>query len=149
MIRYRRFGAGQPVLLLQASARLTPLSEVAECLGADYRVIAPDLPANAADITARLASFLEGVGVSGLRVVAVGDFCLPALEMVLSAPDQVARLILVPDRWQGADRPLEGSLGTAVRRSPVPLLIVPRAQATDLVQPLVRSFLQGSVAESA
>src|SRR5581483_12280075 len=84
VMRYRRFGAGPAVLLLgepEADGALWP--ELHRVLAARFRLIVPELPDARTDVTAWLGDFLEGLGTSGVAIVAADPFCVPALELAL------------------------------------------------------------------
>jgi hypothetical protein len=135
VIRYRRTGVGRAVLLLHCPDYSEPLwPELIEALGAGFRLIVPDLPAPHADVVGWLGDFLEGLGMSSVRILAADRFCMPALELTLLDPDQVARVVLVL---------ASGSLETAMRQPTVPILVVRRSQPADDVLPLVTGFLGG------
>ena len=145
VMRYRRSGVGRAVLLVlrppHDSAPLGP--GVVEALGEQFRVIAPEAPAAEADAACWLGDFLEGLGMSNVSILAMGCFCIPALELALLESDQIARIVLVPD---GAGRALRaagcGLLQTETRHLPVPLLVVRRGQSADEMLPLVTGFLR-------
>jgi hypothetical protein len=128
VIRYRRAGAGRTVLVLRPSTPDGPdgasLSDLIDALGAQFRLVIPELPAGGADLAARLALFLDGLGVADVAVLAFGDRCLPALELALLGGDQIGRLALVTEGEGRADLPdLDGALVTASDRV-LPLVMV-------------------------
>jgi hypothetical protein len=149
VIRYRRAGTGRTVLVLrsvQADERDgAPISALLEALSARFRLLMPELPAGGTNLAARLALFLDGLGMADLAVLAFGDLCLPALELALLGRDQVARLALVTDGH--ADLPdLDGALVTAPGQA-VPLVLVRDAgRGVDDVPELVR-FLADPTSE--
>jgi pimeloyl-ACP methyl ester carboxylesterase len=87
-MRYRRLGAGPPLVLLGPA-------DGAESLAARYRVIVPEMPGPGEDFGAWLTAFLEGLGTSGVTVVAAEPFHTIARELALADPDRVAQ-VLVP-----------------------------------------------------
>ena len=125
VIRYRSAGAGRPLLLLHSGAPPEPAgTELLSALERRYRVIVPEPPAPDVDVTSWLDAFLEGLGGSGLRVLAAGRFRVPALGLALAEPELIARLALLLDGERG-----EIALGHAVENAEelarVPLLLVP------------------------
>ena len=125
VIRYRRTGAGRTVLVLRSvqpdGGDATPFPALLEALGARFRLLMPELPAGGTNLAARLALFLDGLGMADLAVLAFDDLCLPALELALLGRDQVARLALVTDGE--TDLPdLDGALVTASGQA-VPLVL--------------------------
>jgi hypothetical protein len=88
-MRYRRLGAGPPLVLLGPA-------DGAEGLAASYRVIVPEMPAPGEDVGAWLTAFLEGLGTRGVTVVAPEPFHAAARELALADPDRVAEVLLQP-----------------------------------------------------
>jgi hypothetical protein len=111
-------------------------------------LIIPEPPAATSDIPAWLAGFLEGLGTSTVRILAAGDYGIPALELALMGSDQVARIVLIAD---GPETPEAGRglLGTATGRSSVPLLVVRSAGRADDLISLVIDFLAEETAAPA
>lgn len=114
--RYRRRGAGQPVLVLRASDDSPLWSTLVDALSAAYRVIVPEIEESDRDNPRRLADFLEGLGCSNVIVVADIRFSRATLELAAFASDQIGSVILVVERPNA--QPL------AVRTAPVPVFIV-------------------------
>src|SRR5687767_5076939 len=80
LIRYRCTGAGRTVLVLRSAGPLPPgAREMLATLETSYRVIEPEPPGPDADVGAWLEAFLEGLGATGVRVIAADRFRLPAL----------------------------------------------------------------------
>ena len=137
VIRYRCSGAGKTLLAL-ASDRESPFwGAVVAGLDGRFRVITPEAPAEATDLTAWLASLLEGLGTSVVRVVAADRFHAPALAIARNDPDQVASLVLVAD----APRPVEPVS--------VPVLAVHATESADAAGTRVREFLTEGVPATA
>jgi len=139
VMRYCRAGTGRPVLLLAPDLGETLWPEVLQALVSHARVMVPELAAD--DVTARrLVGFLEGLGAADVLLVASGDYCLAALELTLAAPDQITRLLLIPD-----GEPLDGEssaeLGTAIRETPVLLRVLRRGVPDDQALAAVTGFL--------
>jgi hypothetical protein len=121
VIRYRRHGAGRPVLVLQPHA--PTCSALLNALGTRFRLLVPELPAAGAEVAARLALFLDGLGMTDVAVVAFGALCLPALELTLLGGDRVGRLALVLD-GRSALPELGGALVAASDQAPLPLVLI-------------------------
>src|SRR5215208_2207648 len=97
VMRYRRAGAGRPLVVLRGTARPDDLwPEIVADLASRFRVVTPELPDDCDDIAAWFAAFLEGVGLNRVVLVAAEPCCLPALELTLLNGLQVERLVLVP-----------------------------------------------------
>jgi hypothetical protein len=100
IIRYRCSGAGRSVLVL-ASVEPSPFWTVLLAgLDGGFRVIAPEPPSEDADLSSWLASLLEGLGTSSIRLIVGDRFHTPALEIARDDPDQVACLMLVAETSQ-------------------------------------------------
>jgi hypothetical protein len=143
VMRYRRCGVGRAVLVLRPEEQPDALwPELLGALGPRVRLLVPEQPEAAADVTARLAAFLDGLGASGVAVLAAGRLCIPALELALLGGDQVARLALVADG--PADLGGTGLDGTLVTTAcpPVPLLVVRRALPADDATAVLTRFLE-------
>jgi hypothetical protein len=124
VIRYRRCGAGRPVLVLRRDRPddLSPPASL-EALGGRFRLLVPELPVAGADLAPRLAAFLDGLGVADVAVLAFAELCLPALELALLGGDQVSRLALVLDGH--SDVPdLDGALLTPPGQAALPLILI-------------------------
>jgi hypothetical protein len=124
VIRYRRCGAGRPVLVLRRDwpDDSSPPSQL-EALGGRFRLLVPELPVASVDLAPRLAAFLDGLGVADVAVLAFGELCLPALELALLVGDQVGRLALVLE-GQSKMPDLDGALLTAPGQAALPLVLI-------------------------
>ena len=141
VMRYRRAGAGRPVVVLRranGSACFWP--ELEHDLASRFRVVTPELPADCGDIAAWVADFLEGVGLDRVVLVAADPCCLPALELALLRGYQVERLVLVPAGAVG-ETGLDGTLATTFAGVSVPLLVVRRGLSAADALPMLRRFL--------
>jgi pimeloyl-ACP methyl ester carboxylesterase len=142
VMRYRRAGAGRPLVVLRAASGPDALwPELDEALSTRYRVITPALPHGCDDVAAWMGDFLEGVGLDRVILVAAEPCCLAALELTLLNADQVDRLVLVPSGSVG-ETGLDGSLATTLAGVPVPLLVVRRGLPAREALPLLCQFLQ-------
>ena len=75
VIRYRRSGIGQSIVLLRPSECPEGLwPELPDALAGRFRLIVPDLPPAGVDIAAWLSDFLEGLGIAGVTVIATHQF---------------------------------------------------------------------------
>ena len=148
VMRYKRLGAGRPVLVLQSSAELeTSCPVLVRALtesDGTFRLIVPDLPAGV-HLAGWLADFLEGIGAANVAVVATDRFSAAAIELAMLGAEQIARVVLIADErgpfgrwcnaWQHAD------LATAGRAARVPLLLIHCGQPAEETSALVRMFL--------
>ncbi|HEX6048208.1 MAG TPA: hypothetical protein VFZ21_03035 [Gemmatimonadaceae bacterium] len=98
---YLRAGNGDLVLLLGASLVEPELDPLVSLLAKSHRVVVPELAwtgMNDAEspvvLSSRLRSFLDGLGVAEVSIVARDDVALPALLFALSGADRVRRLVL-------------------------------------------------------
>jgi hypothetical protein len=141
VMRYRRAGAGRAIVVLRSVSDPDPFwPELLEVLRLGYRLIVPEPPAADADVAAWLASFLEGLGTSTVRILAADRFCIPALELALLESDQIARIVLVAEGPAAGDAG-RGALESAMGRSSVPLLVVRGARPANEGISLITDFL--------
>jgi hypothetical protein len=149
VMRYKRIGAGRPVLILQSSGGLDALCPALTRALTDgaFRLIVPELP-DGVHLAGWLADFLEGIGAASVGVVATDRFSMAAIELALLGAEQIARVVLVADErgpfgrwcdaWQQAD------LQRAGRATRIPLLLIHREQPGEETSALVRTFLVGN-----
>ena len=138
VMRYRRAGIGRPVLLLAPTTDADALwPGLADALGAHFRVIVPDLPADTR--APWLADFLEGLGLVGAGIVAAAELCVPALELALRDGDQVSRLVLVTEGGEMEER-VKGRIEGAEGRGAVPMLVLRRGMAEGEAVEAVAEF---------
>jgi hypothetical protein len=139
VMRYRRAGAGRPLVVLRGSAEaLWP--ELEAELATRYRVVTPELSDDCPDVAAWARDFLEGLGLDRVTLLAAEPCCLAALELVLLNAYQVERLVLVPSGAAG-ETGLDGTLATSLAGVSVPLLVVRRGLPGGEALPLLRGFL--------
>jgi len=82
--RYRRTGAGRPVVVLHtADDPDSHVPDLAELLSARFRVIIPDLPSGVGDLGAWLRDFLEALGIEGAAIVVPDGGTIAALDLTL------------------------------------------------------------------
>lgn len=140
VMRYRRSGTGASVVLLQAAGEPDALwPELGDELASRFRLIVPDPPGAGTDVAGWLADFLEGLGLTGIAVIASSAFCIPALELALLGAGQVRRIVLVPD-GSAAETGLGGTLETTAR-DVAELLVVRRGSPSDDAVVLIGRFL--------
>jgi hypothetical protein len=145
VIRYRRAGAGSPVLLLiDGAERVSPTwMELIDALATRFRVIIPELDAPLPHNAVWLASFLEGLGAVAVDVVADDPFWLPAVQLALGEDELVARLVVVVHDSDD-DEPLTSALAAGARSTAIPLILVSnKLPPTDLVDAVTRFLGEG------
>jgi pimeloyl-ACP methyl ester carboxylesterase len=140
VMRYRRAGAGRPIVMLRSAGAEPFWPELDADLVSRFRVITPELPADCDDVAAWVAAFLEGVGLDRVLLVAADSCCLPALELVLLDGCQVEGLVLVPAGAVG-ETGLDGTLAGTFASASVPLLVVRRGLSAADALPMLRQFL--------
>ena len=149
VMRYRRAGAGRPVIVLRGTDDPDALwPELDAELVSHFRVVTPELPAGCDDVAAWVADFLEGVGLDRVAVVAAEPCCLSALELALLGADQVERLILVPAGAAG-ETGLDGTLARTLAGVSMPLIVVRRGLSAAVALPILRTFLQQNAPTAA
>jgi pimeloyl-ACP methyl ester carboxylesterase len=115
-MRYRREGAGRPLVVLRtASGAGAVWPELDAQLAARFRVITPEIPAGCTDVARWLVGFLEGLGIDRVVLVATDACCLAAIELVLLDAAQIDRLVLLPAGLVGES---ERRAGSSPYRSP-------------------------------
>jgi hypothetical protein len=140
VMRYRRAGAGRPLVVLRGGAdALWP--ELDTELASRFRVVTPELSANCADVAAWVRDFLEGVGLDRVTLLAAEPCCLAALELALLDTCRVERLVLVPSGTAG-ETGLDGTLATTLAGVSVPLLLVRRGLPAPEARRLLLDFLE-------
>jgi hypothetical protein len=103
--RYVRRGCGSPVILLGASVNGGSIwPTLVDALAARHRLVIPETPKAESDVAAWLRSFMEGLGVSSVVLVAGWKNREPALSLASVDDFTVRKLVLVPDGGSsGAD----------------------------------------------
>jgi hypothetical protein len=143
--RYIRVGAGQPVVV--ADAAMTPSSLWPDLVGrlADgRRLIIPEVQGGQDRFAAWLRSFLDGMGLPPVSLLAAGELCLPSLEFALLEPDRLERLVLVPS-GSAEETGLASVMTPSLGAKSVSMLVVRRdCPATDAI-PLIERFLRGEM----
>jgi hypothetical protein len=96
--RYVRRGSGSPVIVLGANANGNRIwAPLVETLAARHRLVIPQVPKSQPDVAAWLRSFIEGIGVSSVALIAGDSLRLPALTLAGADDFTVRKLVLVPD----------------------------------------------------
>jgi pimeloyl-ACP methyl ester carboxylesterase len=139
VIRYRCTGSGRPLLFLHCGSPLEgTYQELLAALERRHRVIVPEPPPADADLTAWLDAFLEGLGGTDVRILAIDRLCLPASELALTGPDDIARLVLIP-AVPGREPVLGDTVEAELARARVPFLVAHDGQPTaELVERVTR-----------
>ena len=147
VIRYRRVGAGHPVLVLAEQLEICPTVVRALTETGAVRLIMPELPAEAVHVAGWAADFLEGIGATNVGVLATPSFVGAAIELAMLGAVQITRVVLVAEESGRFGRWCEGwqeaSLECVDRGVRVPLLLVHKGLSMDEIGPLVRSFFGG------
>jgi pimeloyl-ACP methyl ester carboxylesterase len=143
--RYVRVGAGQPVLIVDVTMNSSSLwPELIGRLAEGRRVILPEVQGGGDRFGAWLRSFLDGMGLPPVTLVATNELCVAALEFALLEPDRIARLVLVPAgsaEATGLVSVITPSLGAAS----VSMLVVRRDCPTAEAVVLIDRFLRGEM----
>ena len=143
--RYIRVGAGEPVIIADATMNPGALwPELVSRLADGRRVILPEVHGGQDQFTPWLRSFLDGMGLPPVTLIATGELCLSALEFALLDPERVRRLILVP-----VGRAQETGLTSVMTPSDggpaVSMLVVRRdCPAADALR-MIERFLRGEM----
>jgi hypothetical protein len=114
IIRYRCAGACRSVLALASSGAGPFWAALLAGLDGRCRDIAPEPPPPDTDLHAWLAALLEGLGTSGIRVIAGDRFHAPALRVVHEDPDRLAAVIAVSET---SEDPVEAAARVRLRLS--------------------------------
>ena len=143
VMRYHRSGVGPTVIVVGAGQPpLTLWRELSDALATRFRVIVPDLPGADSATAARLSDFLEGLGLTGVGVVAHGASADAVLDLARHDADQVARVVLIPDE-NGAVGEGDGRALASLPSLPVPLLVLPRDLSAAEAIARTTEFLAG------
>lgn len=124
VVRYRRTGEGRPLLLLSPPRGATPLwPGLRGALERRFRVVEPDLPADG-ELLVPLTAFVEGLGLTGMVLIAAGDHCPAAVDLALSDPERLVAVLLGPEP-RGGGPSLDALLAGAAALLSVPTGVVP------------------------
>jgi hypothetical protein len=137
VIRYRCSGAGRSLLVLAPADASPYWAALVAGLDGRFRVITPEAPPEETDLSAWLASLLEGLGTSVIHVVAGDRFHVPALEVAQGGSDQVVCVVIV------------SRSASAVADAKVPVLLVDTNEPPQTVGERVLDFLSRSAVKTA
>jgi hypothetical protein len=130
VVRYRRSGTRGPNLLLLAADSAADLwPEFPRLLSDRFRLFMPDLPQSGADATSSFRCLLDGLGATGVSVLAAGRYCDAALAVALAGDESVGRLVLVPEITVDAEPDSEPE--AAPRVATAPIYVLSRALPVD------------------
>jgi hypothetical protein len=147
VIRYRRVGAGHPVLVLAEQQEICPTVVGALTDSGAVRLIMPELPVDAVHVAGWAADFLEGIGATSVGLLATPSFAGAAIELAMLGAAQISSVVLVAEeagtfgRW--CEEWKRAELDCGERGARVPLLLVHKGLPVGEVGPLVRSFFDG------
>ena len=143
--RYIRVGAGQPVVIVDATMDPGALwPELISRLAEGGRVILPEVQGGQDRFIAWLRSFLDGMGLPPVTLVATGQLCLCALEFALLETERVRRLVLVP-AGSAEETGLASVITPSTGAASVSMLVVRRdCPPADAIR-LIERFLRGEV----
>ena len=102
VVEYSRSGSGRPVVLLGLPSRTALHIGLSE----RFKLVVPET-APETDFIAWLGSFLDGLGLTQVDLVADG-FAQPVVEFALQQPERVNRIVLLaaPGEREAADAAL-------------------------------------------
>ena len=134
VVRYRRIGDGAApmLLLLDGGFPIAFWPDLARALATSFRVVVPDLSSGRNDAATVMRCLLDGLGASGVAVIASGPYCGVAVALAAGDEEQVGSLVLVSDD----DIPNE---------SPVPLLVLSGHLSLDGALVRIHRFLRGGL----
>jgi len=143
--RYIRVGAGEPVLIVDATTNPGSLwPELIGCLAEGRRVILPEIQGGSDRFVAWLRSFLDGMGLPPATIVATGELCFSALEFALLEPERIQRLVLIPS-GRAEETGLASVLTPAPGAESVSMLVVRRDCPAKEAVGLIDRFLRGEM----
>jgi hypothetical protein len=144
-MRYRRLGAGRPVVLLSSDSPGEAIwPEALAAIAALHRVYAPELQADQPGIGPWLRDFMDGVGADRPAIIATSSYCIPALEYALADPYRLHSLVLIPD-GAVAETGLDGIIGTGNGAATLPILVTRREHPAGAATGLLTRFLHRPV----
>ncbi len=95
--RYVRRGTGPSVVLVGADAKANPVvCPLIERLAPNHRLIVPQPPSTASDLTDWLRGFIEGIGLTQIVVVAGEPSADAAAELATLDDFTIRKLVLLP-----------------------------------------------------
>lgn len=131
---YHRTGAGRPIVALSRRPLDDPgWNPLIETLATRYRVIVPMLDTARPDFAVWLRSFLDGIGLTAVVLLADEPLSAPAVGFAVLDTDRVEALVVLAD--------VDGDSVTAVGETRV-LTVRRQRPAADVVD-LVERFFAG------
>lgn len=107
--RYVRRGTGPSVVVVGADAQASPVwSPLVEQLVGSHRVVVPQQPPDGADVSTWLRSFIEGIGLTAIALIAGGAATAASLELTASDDFTVRRLVVLPTGGENGNTPDNG-----------------------------------------
>ena len=136
--RYVRRGTGSPVVVVGANAdRNGVWAPLVDALAGSHRLVIPQLPLSEPDIASWLRSFIEGIGLSSVALIAGDNAHGPALSLAAGDDFTVRKLVLVEDGesndGNGTSLDSEASTSDPLRTLRVPTTWQP-GEAVERVQ---------------
>lgn len=129
--KYLRAGTGRPVLLLgRFDAPYAAWPGLTAELAANFRLVAPQLPAGRDDFAAWVRAFLDGLGLLRVSIVATDEVGVAAIAFALLENERVDRLVLLSTDRSG-EGVLFGGIDDPLRESPMPFVVIHRDDAGD------------------
>jgi hypothetical protein len=96
--RYVRRGSGSPVVVVGANADQNGVwASLVNALAGNHRLVIPQLPQSESDVASWLRSFIEGIGLSSVALIAGGDARVPAVSLAAADDFTVRKLVLIAD----------------------------------------------------
>ena len=96
--RYVRRGSGSPVVVVGANAdRNGVWAPLVDALAGSHRLVIPQLPPSEPDMASWLRSFIEGVGLSSVALIAGGRTQTEAISLAAGDDFTIRKLVLVGD----------------------------------------------------
>ena len=94
--RYVRRGSGSPVVVVGANADQNVVwAPLVDALAGNHRLIIPQLPRSEPDVASWLRSFIEGIGLSSVVLIAGMNAEGPAIALAAADDFTVRKLVLV------------------------------------------------------
>ncbi|HEX6053039.1 MAG TPA: hypothetical protein VFZ21_27415 [Gemmatimonadaceae bacterium] len=142
--RYVRRGSGLPVIVVGANANDNAVwAPLVESLAGRYRLVIPQTPGTDPDMTGWLRSFIEGIGLTSVALVAGGQASGAALAVAAADDFTVRKLVLVTNgERNGRNTASNGAAPSTLDRSRM-LYVAPEWQPAEAVERIER-FISAS-----
>ena len=96
--RYVRRGSGSPVVVVGANADKNRVwAPLVDALAGSHRLVIPQLPPSEPGMASWLRSFIEGVGLSAVALIAGGRAQTEAISLAAGDDFTIRKLVLVED----------------------------------------------------